>query len=175
MKTNFLSVLFLILFGTAWPGYSDAEIIRWPLNQNLTIIQKLSNPELAGPEVKNLGRWKHDKTSIMKPLFQKWKGRHSNRGWLILAVVLLFMVGFIAGMYGSFGLVVIAIISALGGESRSEILGLLLLCLGLITLSALCVKGAVKIIRKLRKAKRERMFPAEEFPPRPPSKNLKPQ
>ncbi len=173
MKTNFLSVLFLILFGTAWPGYSDAEIIRWPLNQHLTIIQKLSNPELAGPEVKNLGRWKHDKTSIIKQVFQKWKGRHSNRAWLILAVVLLFMVGFIAGMYGGFGLVVIAIISALG-ESGNEILSLLLLCIGLLTLSVLCFRGAIKIIKKLRKAKRERMLPGEEFPPRPPSKNLKP-
>ena len=174
MKNRLVTMLFFVLCCAVWPGNVQAEILRPAAkNQELMTFKKRSNLPWAGKDTAAKSHTAYKRRGIQAGQLnlQKWKGEGGERGWLIVAVVLLSMLAFTLTMYGGFGLVVFVIVAAFGGGGEG---GILLLCFGLLLLAALCMFGIGKIAKKLRRLKQEKT-PQEELPRRPPSRKMENQ
>ncbi len=175
MKIRILEWLFFSCWLIAVPYPAGADILSPVIaGQHVFTSGTLSGSETAKPMqmAKKFVHWKSHTFNLIKQLFQKRKSPGGQRGWLILAVVLLSILAFIFLLYGGFALVVAAIISSLG-DSTGTIIGIVFLGLLFLALGAGCIVIIKRIARKLRRLKHAGETPVQTFPKRPPSKNEK--
>ncbi|MEO6758580.1 MAG: hypothetical protein ABIO24_03930, partial [Saprospiraceae bacterium] len=114
MKNFAFKMLLFGLCSMIWATTLSGETGRAMAYPQAVVFQTLDNgrPLAEEQKVKGLMQRNNKEVKLAKRFFQKREGQNGHRGWLILAMVLLYLSVFICVIYG-LGSIAIAI--GLGG------------------------------------------------------------